>query len=160
MTNFQEICQGGLFLMTQIPEHENVERVEEIRVQRDAVGQREERVVHAIGDERRQNLHRASQVVWLLGSILQAAIGMRILLKLMAANPDAGFARFVYALTEPFLAPFFGLLPTPGANGAVLEISSLVAMLVYGFLTWLVVRLIWLIFDRPAARTISTHEQR
>jgi uncharacterized protein YggT (Ycf19 family) len=146
--------------MTQITEHDDVERVEEVRVQRDAVGQREERVVHDVGAERRQNLHRASQVVWLLGSILQAAIGMRILLKLMAANPDAGFARFVYALTEPFLWAFFGLLPTPGANGAVLEISSLVAMLVYGFLTWLVVRLIWLIFYRPAARTVSRHDQQ
>lgn len=145
--------------MTQIPENDNVERIEEVRVQRDAGGQREQKVVHDVGYERRQNLHRASQVVWVLGSVLQAAIGMRILLKLMAANPDAGFAQFVYAMTEPFLRPFFGLVATPAANGAVLETSSLIAMLVYGFLTWLVVRMIWLIFHRPASRTVSTHQQ-
>jgi uncharacterized protein YggT (Ycf19 family) len=115
--------------------------------------------VHEVGAERRQNLHRASQVDWLLGSALQAAIGMRILLKLMAANPEAGFAQFVYGLTEPFLRPFINLLPAPGANGAVLEISSLIAMLVYAFLTWLAVCLIWIIFHRPSSRTVSIHEQ-
>ena len=49
----------------------------------------------------------------------------------MAANPAAGFATFIYNMTAVFLTPFFGLTATPSANGSILEIPTLIAMLVY-----------------------------
>jgi len=94
-------------------------------------------------------LRKASQIIWLLTGILEAFIGVRILLKLLAANPEAGFAQFVYGMTALFLVPFEALLPTPSAGGAVLEISSIVAMLVYALVAWGIVRAIWIIFEQP-----------
>jgi uncharacterized protein YggT (Ycf19 family) len=99
--------------------------------------------------DKRAQLIKVSQVIWFLTAILEAFIGIRVLLKLMAANPEAGFAQFVYNLTAVFLAPFSGLMPKPSAGGAVLELASVFAMIIYALLAWGVVRAIWLIFSEP-----------
>lgn len=90
---------------------------------------------------------KRDRAIWLVAVVLEVLIAFRVFLKLIAANPQSGFASFIYNITAPFLAPFAGLTSTPAAdNGAVLEISSLIAMAVYALLFWLalyVVRLIW-----------------
>ena len=100
-------------------------------------------------DEKRAQLIKISQVIWFVTAILEAFIAIRVLLKLMAANPQAGFAQFVYNVTAVFLAPFAGLMPTPSAGGSVLELASIFAMIIYALLAWGVVRAIWLIFSEP-----------
>lgn len=102
--------------------------------------------------QRRYNLLRVTQLVWLVTWSLEALFGIRVLLKLIAANPDAGFAQFIYNMTAVFLTPFFGLTASPSANGAVLEISTLIAMMVYALLAWAVVRVMWLVFDAPTVQ--------
>ncbi len=101
-------------------------------------------------EKRRYTLTKVSQIIWLVLGILEAAIGIRVLLKLMGANPEAGFARFVYNFTAIFLAPFENLFNNPAVEGAVFEISSVIAMLVYALITWGIVRLVWIIFDISA----------
>jgi uncharacterized protein YggT (Ycf19 family) len=86
------------------------------------------------------------------------AIAFRVLLKLIAANPASPFAQFMYQMTGPFLAPFAGLTATPSADGAVLEIPALIAMLVYGVLYLLVIRVLWLIFEPAKARDAAKYE--
>lgn len=109
--------------------------------------------------EHRYTLAKITHFIWFITGILEAVIGIRVLLKLIAANPNAGFAQFIYSMTAPFLVPFFGLTATPSANGAVLEIPSLVAMLVYALLAWGIIRLLWLLFDRPPTRPGAGGEQ-
>jgi hypothetical protein len=46
------------------------------------------------------------------------------------------------------MTPFFGLTATPSANGSVLELSSLIAMLVYALLAWGIVRVLWIVFEK------------
>jgi hypothetical protein len=93
-------------------------------------------------------LHKLDRTVWLIAIVLEILIGFRVFLKLIAANPESGFASFIYNITAPFLLPFAGLTATPSANGVVLEISSIIAMGVYALLFWLVVYVIHLILDR------------
>lgn len=97
----------------------------------------------------RQVLLKLSQFLWLGFGILEGLIGLRIVLKLIAANPRAPFAQLVYQVTQPFLAPFVGLTPTPAANGVVLEVYAIVALFVYALLSVLIERLIWIVFSRP-----------
>ena len=99
--------------------------------------------------KRQYNLARITQIIWLVTGVLESVFTIRILLKLMAANPAAGFATFIYNMTAVFLAPFFGLTATPSANGSVLEIPTLIAMLVYALLAWGIVRVLWIAFERP-----------
>ena len=98
---------------------------------------------------RQYNLTRITQVIWLVTGLLESLIAIRVLLKLIAANPAAGFATFIYNMTAIFLTPFFGLTATPSANGSVLEIFSLIAMLVYALLAWGIVRVLWITFEGP-----------
>jgi hypothetical protein len=92
---------------------------------------------------------KATQLVWLLFGTLETLIALRILLKLIAANPNSPIAALIYAFTDLFLFPFAGLTATPSAGGMVLEISSLFAMLIYALIAWAIERLIWVIFYRP-----------
>lgn len=134
-------------------------RREEVRVVRDRDGERSERVVENFGAERRATMNKVSGLIWLAGGLLEALIGMRFLLKLIAANPNTPFVSLIYGLSDVFLWPFAGLTTTPSANGMVLEISSLVAMLVYAVLTWAAVRIFWLIFSPTDSRRVSVHRR-
>lgn len=116
--------------------------------QRGTADSRGESQAHAArAQDRRQTLAKATQIIWLLTGILEALIGIRFLLKLLGANPQAGFAQFIYGITAVFLAPFIALFPSPSAAGSVLELSSLVAMLVYALAAWGVVRVMWVTLE-------------
>lgn len=105
--------------------------------------------------ERRIFTFKATQLIWLLLGVLEALLALRILLKLMAANPGNAFAAFLYSTTDIFLLPFVGLTATPAAGGMVLELSTFIAMLVYGLVGWGVERLVWVIFYRPRGASVS-----
>jgi hypothetical protein len=64
----------------------------------------------------------------------------------------------VYTFTDIFLWPFFGLTATPQIGGIVFELSSIVALVVYAVVAWVVVRLIWLLFYRTPTRSVTTYE--
>jgi len=99
--------------------------------------------------ERRIFTFKATQLIWLFLGVLEGLLALRILLKLMAANPGNAFAAFLYSITDLFLLPFVGLVGTPTAGGMVLELSSIIAMVVYGLVGLGLERLVWVIFYRP-----------
>lgn len=108
--------------------------------------------------ERRIFSFKLTQLVWVAFGILETMIFLRILLKLIAANPDSPIVSMIYGFTNLFLFPFEGMTATPASNGMVLEISSLFAMLIYGLIGWVVERIIWVIFYRPRGNSVSvTH---
>jgi len=91
---------------------------------------------------------RAAMVVWLILGIVEALLIIRVILKLLAANPAAGFVQFVYGVTAPLVAPFQGIFPTPASARSVLELSSLVAIAVYALIAWGIVRLLAILDPR------------
>jgi hypothetical protein len=105
--------------------------------------------------ERRIFTFKATQLVWLLFGILEALLALRVVLKLIGANPASPIAVFIYGFTSLFLLPFTGLMGTPTAGGMVLEISSLIAMVVYALIAWALERLIWVIFYRPRGPVVG-----
>ena len=98
-------------------------------------------------------IYRVSQTLYLLVGIVEALIIIRVALKLLAANPAVGFVRFVYGISAPLVAPFQGIFPTPVSSANVLELSSLVAIAVYGLIAWGVVSLIFIAGRRPLPTT-------
>lgn len=93
-------------------------------------------------------LRRITMLIELGTLIINSLIGLRFLLKLMAANPNNAFAELVYFLTAPFLAVFVGLTRTPSFEGIVIEFYDLIAIMVYFVLAWAIVRLLWILFAR------------
>jgi uncharacterized protein YggT (Ycf19 family) len=86
--------------------------------------------------------YRAAQIVYLILGIVEALVIARVALKLLAANVDVGFVRFIYGISAPLVAPFQGIFPTPAGNGSVVELSSLVAIAVYALAAWAIVRVV------------------
>ena len=117
------------------------------------------RTVRDVGAEQRLNLHTVSQVILLFFGIVEGLIGLRIILKVIGADPDNEFARFIYNAAGLFLAPFFGLVGSPAAGGMVLEISSFIGLLVYALLGWLLISVVWPLFDRPTTTSTSTYDR-
>jgi hypothetical protein len=84
---------------------------------------------------------RVSQFTYLAFGLLEGVLGIRVLLKLLAADPEAGFTSLIYTLTAPFVALFQGVFATPQSRGNVLELSSLLAIAVYALLGYGLARL-------------------
>lgn len=120
-----------------------------------------ERIVEDIdvNQEQRIQVYRFTQLIWLLFGILEALLGLRIVLKLIAANSANPFANLVFNITQLFIWPFQGLTATPQAGGMVLEISTLIAMLVYAIVGWALVKLSWILLYNPTSRRV-VHEER
>jgi uncharacterized protein YggT (Ycf19 family) len=91
---------------------------------------------------------RAVQLVYLVFGVIDGLLIIRLLLKLLGANPTAGFANWVYNVTAFFLAPFKNILPTIGTDQSQLEMSVVLAIIVYALIGWAVGRLIAIIFYR------------
>jgi uncharacterized protein YggT (Ycf19 family) len=83
---------------------------------------------------------------------------IRLVLKLLAANPHSPFASWVYGFTDFFMAPFRNLLPAIGNEQSVLETSVVIAILVYALLGWALERLVTVVFYRNV--TVSRRSGR
>ena len=93
-------------------------------------------------------LRRITGLIQLAFVVLNGLIGIRFLLKLMAANPANPFAQLIYFITTPFLWLFQGITYTPSFQGIQIEFFSLIAIVVYSLVCWIIVQLIWLLFSR------------
>ena len=107
---------------------------------------------------RRQAAYRLVQAIYLVFAVIEALIAIRVILRALGANSQAGFAEFVYGLSAPLVAPFAGLFGNPQAGGSVLELHSIVAFIVYALVAWLLGKLVWLLVGetRSAVTTAST----
>ena len=94
---------------------------------------------------------RVSQLIYLIFGILDVLIGLRVLLKLLAANGDTGIVSLIYTVTAPFVALFQEIFPTPQGHGVVLELSSLVAIVVYALVGYALARLVEILGRRSTA---------
>ena len=82
------------------------------------------------GDPVEFSLFKVNQIVWYIIGLIAILIGLRFLLLFLAAG-NAGFVNFIYSLSGIFVAPFFGIFGQPVFGRSVIEIASLVAIVVY-----------------------------
>lgn len=97
-------------------------------------------------------LFRGTQIVWYILWLLEALLAFRFVLKLLDANPAAGFTSFIYTLSSPFVAPFLAVFPSTHVQGSIFEWTTLLAMLVYWLIATAIVRLFLM------GKTVSTPE--
>ena len=114
-----------------------------------------QQVTEDVAGEHRLQLFQITRIMWMVLGVLELMLGLRFILKLMAANPSNGFAGLVYGLSGTFTRPFDTLLGTPAIDGSIFETTTLIAMCVYALIFGLVGRLILLIGDQPRARTVA-----
>ena len=82
--------------------------------------------------QRSRGLARISQIVDYIFYLIYALLGMRFLLALLAARSSAGFVQFLVAITNPFYAPFKGIVASPSTDqGHTLMLPIVVAIIAY-----------------------------
>jgi len=97
-------------------------------------------------------LYRGTQVVWYLLGILEVLLVFRFVLKLLGANPIAGFTSFIYKVTYIFAYPFLSVFKISQVEGSIFEWTTLLAMLVYWLIAFGIIKLFLM------GKTVSTPE--
>ena len=110
---------------------------------------------HDTGENARVTTFKVTQVIWLLIGILETALALRFLFKLIGVNPENTFASLLYGFTNLFVAPFASLTGAPAAQGMVFEFTTLIAMLVYALIFYALERLVYVIFYRQSGVKVS-----
>jgi YGGT family protein len=105
---------------------------------------------------RRATSSRLVQAIYLVFAVIEGLFLIRFFLRALAANAEAGFAQAVYTMTGVLVAPFNGLFGTPQiSTGAALEVSTLVALLVYAAIGWGLARAAWLLFGESRSSSVA-----
>jgi uncharacterized protein YggT (Ycf19 family) len=105
---------------------------------------------------RRERAYRLRQGIYILFGVIEVLVAIRFILRVFGANAQAGFAQLIYGVTGPLVAPFQGLFGTVQAEGSVFESQSVVALVVYALVAWLIVRLAGLAFGETRSATATT----
>lgn len=133
-----------------IPPLSPAEPVEQVdQVQRVDYAQPNERVVSTARYETLPPWYRTERIIYFILGIVETFLVIRLILKLLAANPDAGFSRLIYGVTNPLVGPFQGVFPDASARSGTLDLAALLAIVVYALLAWGIVKLV----ELPRRRT-------
>lgn len=97
-------------------------------------------------------LYRGTQVVWYILGFVEILLAFRFALKLLGANPEAGFSSFIYGITYVFSAPFLSVFRITQIAGSVFEWTTLLAMFVYWVVAFGIIKLFLM------GKTVSTPE--
>lgn len=137
------------------------ERREDVKVIRENGYEQRQRVVEHSPSTKNTIMSRVNQFIWLLTAILEFVIGFRVILKLVGANAGNGFADFIYGASSAFITPFATLLQNPffGDGTSVLEITSLIAMVVYFIVALVITTLIRILLLDTSSRSVKTVER-
>lgn len=91
---------------------------------------------------------RGNAWIWYIVGIINFLLLLGLVFKLLGARA-VGFASFLYGITDVLVAPFRGIFPSPSVEGAYFDTATLVAIIVYSLVGWIVARMIDLA-TRPA----------
>ncbi len=105
---------------------------------------------------RSKPLYRGTQIVWYIASIIEIALGLRLVLLLIGAREGAPFTKFIFDVSGPFVRPFSRLVASSPLSPGIFDWNTLIAMLVWWLVALLVVRL--LLLGKPVS-VIEAHQK-
>lgn len=89
---------------------------------------------HEALERRRYAVGRVTQAVDYVFYLLYGLLAIRGVLALLGASQTAGFVQFINNLTQPFYAPFSGIVGRPAIDGGVIDFPLIIALLAYAVL--------------------------
>ncbi|MEK9173653.1 MAG: hypothetical protein AAB845_00100 [Patescibacteria group bacterium] len=94
-----------------------------------------------MSNEASRPLYRGTQIIWSIFALIEAFLLLRFVLKLLQANPRAGFTDTIYTISGIFTAPFEAVFRNVYVSGSVFEWTTLLAMLIYWFIAMAIIKL-------------------
>lgn len=98
----------------------------------------------------RSSYYRTGNIVYIIFGLLELLLLFRFVFLLLGANPNSGFVSFIYGLSEVFVMPFYGIFGQVNTSAATLDPATLIAMVVYAILGWVILRIVAAANNRPA----------
>ncbi|HEX8966255.1 MAG TPA: hypothetical protein VF937_00140 [Chloroflexota bacterium] len=99
---------------------------------------------------------KLTQAIYLIFGLIDVLLLIRFVLKALAANADVAFAQAIYGVTGPLVAPFLGLFGVATTeSGAALEPYTLLALVVYAAVGWLLARVVWLLVGETRSASVA-----
>lgn len=77
---------------------------------------------------------RGSQFLDYAFYVLYTLLTVRLVLALIGAREGNGFVQFISTITNPFYAPFRGIVDSPSVDGFTIAIPIVIALVVYALL--------------------------
>jgi len=86
---------------------------------------------------------------YFLAGIAEALLALRIVFRLLGANPDSGFVAAVYNFSQPLVQPFAGIFKSPAATAvgqgavttSVVDWAAIVALVFIAIIGGIVARI-------------------
>ncbi len=97
-------------------------------------------------------LYRGTQIVWYIVGLIEVLLAFRFVLKLLGANPAAGFSSLIYTVTHPLAYPFLSVFRFTQVAGSIFEWTTLLAAFVYWLIGWGITKMLVM------GKTVSTPE--
>lgn len=83
------------------------------------------------------------QLINLVMAVITFLIGMRVVMKVLGANPSTPIVWWVMQLSDQVVYPFQGIFTNPALDATrTLDIVALIALLAYAIIAYLVISLI------------------
>jgi len=102
--------------------------------------ERESMIVGSSSDASRVASRAEGVISYILG-VVELFLAFRFLFLLFGANQGNVFVSFIYSLTGPLVAPFRGIFSNIQDGVAVFDWSTIVAMIVYVVIAYIVIDL-------------------
>lgn len=123
--------------------------------------EREDQVFEDPKLARANALDRSIQIVYFIVGVLEVLLLLRFVFRLLGAGAN-GLVSFIYGITGPFVMPLNGIFNDQSLSSAnVLEISTLLAMVLWALVGWGITKLLYLILEpSPTSRQVYSTSRR
>ena len=110
------------------------------------------------------NLKLIRIIYYILG-IFEVLFSFRLIFKLLGANPENTIVSTIYSVSKPLLSPFTGIFRSVTTEGiestqSVLELTTIIAMVIYAVVAWSIVKLIQINGDPPLVRLRTNRDSK
>ncbi len=112
-----------------------------------------DRVVQDEAVDRLSALDLATRIIWFLTGLLLVGLVLRFIFKATGANTASSFVSFIYNATAAFVAPFRGIFTDSVSGSNVLEVSTIVAIIIWALIAFFVTWLLGIVLGGPSRGT-------
>lgn len=109
--------------------------------------------VREVSEARPAKSTLAARIIWYIAGVILVLLAFRFVLAALGANQGNTFVELIFNVTNPLVAPFFGIFSYDDYQYGVsrIEFFTLVAMAVYAVIAWGLARLLTINHAEPKA---------
>lgn len=105
------------------------------------------------GDNQDSTVLKVTQIIWYFGHLVAILLFLRFIFLLLGANMT-GLVLFIYRVSSIFILPFSGIFPSPRTGEFFFDSASLIGIIIYYLLVYLITKALVLFFSRSTTEQI------